>query len=256
MNKNKKILTAGIWLYGLSCVASNQPTENKNVENVQNTTPPAIIDNGFKKMNFKGTGSVIGTVEPTVVSTIESTKEPKATEKPKSTKKPKVTEKPNKKSSATKSPSKTKSSTTSNITTTKLYNSIPLSARFQKHIDEKCKSYGLSTNVVMGVLKKESSFQTQIMGDRGEAYGLMQVQKKWHRARMRKVGATDLLNPYDNVNVGIDYLAELYRANNKNWHKTLMAYNGGQAYANRRTSTYYSRTVMQYAESFKKERND
>lgn len=142
------------------------------------------------------------------------------------------------------------------IRTTKLYSNIPLSARFQLWIDGKCKEKGISTNVVMGVIKKESNFKIKAMGDNGEAYGLMQIQKKWHRARMNKVGAVDLLNCYDNVHVGIDYLAELYKANNKNWHKTLMAYNGGQAYANRRTSTTYSRTVMQYAENFKKERND
>lgn len=143
-----------------------------------------------------------------------------------------------------------------NQITTKLYSNIPLSARFQLWIDGKCEEKGISTNVVMGVIKKESNFHIKTMGDNGEAYGLMQIQKKWHKKRMEKVGAKDLLNCYDNVNVGIDYLAELYKANNKNWHKTLMAYNGGQAYANRRTSTYYSRTVMKYAEQYKKERRD
>ena len=244
MNKNKKILTAGIWLYGLACVSSNQPS---NV--INETSAPIIIDEqedvkyietpeGFKKLT-----RVIQEA-PTL--------------KPVSTSKPKATSKPIKKTSATKSPTKTKSSTNvkTNVNSNKLYNSIPLSSTFQKWIDGKCKSYGISTNVVMGVIKKESSFTIEAMGDNGEAFGLMQIQRKWHRARMKKVGATDLLNCYDNVAVGIDYLAELYRANNRNWHKTLMAYNGGQAYANRRTSTSYSTTVMQYAEQFKKERND
>ena len=27
MNKNKKLMSAGIWLYGLACVAGNQKTE-------------------------------------------------------------------------------------------------------------------------------------------------------------------------------------------------------------------------------------
>ena len=254
MNRNQKMLTAGIWLYGLSCVASNQPTES-NVEGVKATPQPAVIDNGFKQMSFNDVGTVTGTFEPRVLSTVKPSKEQKVTATPNVTKKPKVTEEPKKKTSATKSPAKTNKST-SNDSTTKLYQSIPLSARFQRYIDGKCKDYGLSTNIVMGVIKKESSFNTSIMGDNGEAYGLMQVQKKWHRARMRKLGVTDLLECYNNVSVGIDYLAELYRANGGNWHKTLMAYNGGQAYANRRTSTYYSRTVMQYAEQFKKERND
>lgn len=138
----------------------------------------------------------------------------------------------------------------------KLYSKIPFSARFQSWIDKKCEEKGISTNVVMGVIKKESNFRIKAMGDNGEAFGLMQIQEKWHKNRMNKVGAENLLNCYDNVNVGIDYLAELYFANGKNWHKALMAYNGGQAYANRRTSTVYSRTVMEYAEQFKKERND
>lgn len=258
MSKNKKIMTAGIWLYGLACVTSNA-NSNQSEQNVS----PVVMDksfeqnNGIRQMKYSSVvPTVIPTLEPTVEPTVKPTEKPKATKEP--TKEPKATqkaEKKAKKTSATKSPAKTNKST-SNDSTTKLYNSIPLSARFQRYIDEKCKDYGLSTNVVMGVIKKESSFNTTIMGDNGEAYGLMQVQKKWHRSRMRKLGVTDLLECYNNVSVGIDYLAELYRANGGNWHKTLMAYNGGQAYANRRTSTYYSRTVMKYAEQFKKERND
>ena len=158
-------------------------------------------------------------------------------------------------------PTKKPTSKKQNKTTTKLYTNIPLSARFQKYIDGKCKSYGISTNVVMGCIRVESNFQTQIMGDNGKAYGLMQVQKQWHKERMKKVGATNLLDPYDNVAVGIDYLAELYKIYNGNWHKALMAYNGGHAYCKRRVraglvNSPYSRRVMNYAEDFKKERND
>ena len=145
--------------------------------------------------------------------------------------------------------------------TKKIYKSVPFTARFQKWIDNKCKAYGISTNVVMGVIETESNFTIKAMGDNGEAYGLMQVQKKWHKKRMQKVNAVNLLNCYDNVHVGIDYLAELYKANNKNWHKALMAYNGGQAYANRRVkngiySSEYSRNVMERAYKYKTERND
>jgi soluble lytic murein transglycosylase-like protein len=76
---------------------------------------------------------------------------------------------------------------------------------------------------------------------------------------MSKLGITDLMNCYNNVHVGIDFLAELYKANNKNWHKTLMAYNGGQSYANKRCrnglySSEYSRKVMSKAENYKAER--
>ena len=235
----KKIITGGaLWVYGLACVSANQPNQETIAAQQPVHEPNTIIiddnvryletENGFKKL----------------------TKIDSSTEKPKS----------NKKSSATKFPNK-KSSSTNVKSSKKLYTNIPLSARFQRHIDEKCKSYGISTNVVMATIWKESNFDIDVMGDHGEAYGLMQIQKKWHKARMKKVGATDLLNCYDNVNVGIDYLAELYKIYNGNWHKTLMAYNGGHAYCKRRVkaglkNSPYSRMIMNKAEQYKKVRND
>ena len=239
MNKKNKLIAGGaLWMYGLACVSANQPNQETIAAQQPVHEPNTIIiddnvryletENGFKKL----------------------TKVISSTEKPKSTKK----------SSATKSPGK-KSSSTNVKSSKKLYTNIPLSARFQRHIDEKCKSYGISTNVVMATIWKESNFDIDVMGDHGEAYGLMQIQKKWHKARMKKVGATDLLNCYDNVNVGIDYLAELYKIYNGNWHKTLMAYNGGHAYCKRRVkaglkNSPYSRMIMNKAEQYKKVRND
>ena len=246
---NKKILTSGVlWAYGLACVATNQKdSECKNVlaNPVQTQAPVVIQDDSVRYLETEnGIRKLHRVIDETEEPTIKPTKQPKSIVKTTKT---------------TKQPTKKQSSSSS--TSTKLYTNIPLSARFQKYIDGKCKSYGISTNVVMGCIRTESNFQTQIMGDNGKAYGLMQVQKQWHRARMKKVGATNLLDPYDNVAVGIDYLAELYKIYNGNWHKALMAYNGGHAYCKRRVraglvNSPYSRRVMNYAEDFKKERND
>ena len=245
---NKKILTSGVlWAYGLACVATNQKDQEcKNVlaNPVQTQAPVVIQDDSVRYLETEnGIRKLHRVIDETEEPTIKPTKQPKSIVKTTKT---------------TKQPTKKQSSSSS--TSTKLYTNIPLSARFQKYIDGKCKSYGISTNVVMGCIRTESNFQTQIMGDNGKAYGLMQVQKQWHRARMKKVGATDLLNPYDNVAVGIDYLAELYGIYG-NYHKALMAYNGGHAYCKRRVraglvNSPYSRRVMNYAEDFKKERND
>ena len=246
---NKKILTSAIlWGYGLSCVAVNQKDQEcKNVlaNPVQTQAPVVIQDDSVRYLETEnGIRKLHRVIDETEEPTIKPTKQPKSIVKTTKT---------------TKQPTKKQSSSSS--TSTKLYTNIPLSARFQKYIDGKCKSYGISTNVVMGCIRTESNFQTQIMGDKGKAYGLMQVQKQWHKARMKKVGATNLLDPYDNVAVGIDYLAELYKIYNGNWHKALMAYNGGHAYCKRRVraglvNSPYSRRVMNYAEDFKKERND
>ena len=246
---NKKILTSGVlWAYGLACVATNQKDQEcKNVlaNPVQTQAPVVIQDDSVRYLETEnGIRKLHRVIDETEEPTIKPTKQPKSIAKTTKT---------------TKQPTKKQSSSSS--TSTKLYTNIPLSARFQKYIDGKCKSYGISTNVVMGCIRVESNFQTQIMGDNGKAYGLMQVQKQWHKARMKKVGATNLLDPYDNVAVGIDYLAELYKIYNGNWHKALMAYNGGHAYCKRRlrmglVNSPYSRRVMNYAEDFKKERND
>ena len=246
---NKKILTSAIlWGYGLSCVAVNQKDQEcKNVlaNPVQTQAPVVIQEDNIRYLETEnGIRKLHRVIDETEEPTIKPTKQPKSIAKTTKT---------------TKQPTKKQSSSSS--TSTKLYTNIPLSARFQKYIDGKCKSYGISTNVVMGCIRTESNFQTQIMGDNGKAYGLMQVQKQWHKARMKKVGATNLLDPYDNVAVGIDYLAELYKIYNGNWHKALMAYNGGHAYCKRRlrmglVNSPYSRRVMNYAEDFKKERND
>ena len=246
---NKKILTSGVlWAYGLACVATNQKDQEcKNVlaNPVQTQAPVVIQEDNIRYLETEnGIRKLHRVIDETEEPTIKPTKQPKSIAKTTKT---------------TKQPTKKQSSSSS--TSTKLYTNIPLSARFQKYIDGKCKSYGISTNVVMGCIRVESNFQTQIMGDNGKAYGLMQVQKQWHKARMKKVGATNLLDPYDNVAVGIDYLAELYKIYNGNWHKALMAYNGGHAYCKRRVraglvNSPYSRRVMNYAEDFKKERND
>lgn len=246
---NKKILTTGaLWAYGLACVATNQKDQEcKNVlaNPVQTQAPVVIQEENIRYLETEnGIRKLHRVIDETEEPTIKPTKQPKSIVKTTKT---------------TKQPTKKQSSSSS--TSTKLYTNIPLSARFQKYIDGKCKSYGISTNVVMGCIRVESNFQTQIMGDNGKAYGLMQVQKQWHKERMKKVGATNLLDPYDNVAVGIDYLAELYKIYNGNWHKALMAYNGGHAYCKRRVraglvNSPYSRRVMNYAEDFKKERND
>lgn len=116
---------------------------------------------------------------------------------------------------------------------TKLYYDVPLDIDLQEHIFALCEIYELDPAVVISVIARESSFRSQVMGDGGESYGLMQIKKKWHTARMERLGVTDLLDPYQNVTVGIDLLAELLRyGDSLEW--ALMCYNGGYSYADKR----------------------
>jgi hypothetical protein len=96
--------------------------------------------------------------------------------------------------------------------------------------------------LIFAIMEHESDFKADAMGDNGESYGLMQVQKKWHAERMEKLGVTDLLDPQGNVKVGIDILQE-YAGRNSDLYYVLMAYNGGEAYAKK----YYETSPSAYA---------
>lgn len=113
---------------------------------------------------------------------------------------------------------------------------IPLSEDLQNYIVETSYNYGIDPAIIMAMIDRESDFITHQIGDGGNSYGLMQIQPRWHQERMNRLGVTDLLDPYQNVLVGIDYLAEMLDTGNGiEW--ALMAYNGGQAYANRLHTT-------------------
>lgn len=115
-----------------------------------------------------------------------------------------------------------------------LYFDVPLDRDIQKYIFtmcSECDTYKLDPAIVAAIIWKESEFNADAIGDNGNSLGLMQVQPRWHSERMEKLSAPDLLNPYQNIRVGIDYLAELYSINDDTeW--VLMAYNGGPTYAN------------------------
>lgn len=112
------------------------------------------------------------------------------------------------------------------------YFDVPLDEELQDHIFAECDRYGVEPSVVIAMIERESGFRESVIGDSGRSFGLMQIQKKWHSGRMEKLGCDDLLDPYQNVTVGIDFLAELI-GSGKGVEWALMAYNGGPGYANR-----------------------
>ena len=130
------------------------------------------------------------------------------------------------------------------------YFDVPLDLELQEYIFMVCDLYGMEPAIIIAMIEKESTYRADCIGDQGKSFGLMQIQKRWHEQRMLDLGVTDLLDPYQNVSVGIDYIAELLTAD-KGIHWALMAYNGGVAYANRLAGegvvSNYAKTV--YARS-------
>ena len=128
---------------------------------------------------------------------------------------------------------------------------IPLDDELQDYIIETSEERGVDPAIIIAMIKRESQFDIDIVGDKGKAFGLMQIHPRWHSDRMEKLGVTDLLDPYQNVTVGIDIMAELLDGGESvEW--ALMAYNGGYAHANRHieagTLSEYATDVLEFAE--------
>lgn len=120
---------------------------------------------------------------------------------------------------------------------------IPLDAHLQNYIVEQSKAHGIQPEIIMAMIKRESNYKADTIGDKGNSFGLMQIQVRWHYRRMLKLDCTNLLDPYQNVTVGIDYLAELLEKYG-DIGKALTAYNQGSY---KGTVTQYAKAVMETA---------
>lgn len=122
---------------------------------------------------------------------------------------------------------------TEQVSNESIYYDVPLSNDLQDFIFKECEQKGIDDPaLIISMIEQESSYRSNIVGDNGRSYGLMQIMAKYQVDRMKKLGCKDLLNPYDNVKVGIDIVAELSKKSTSTYW-ILMAYNGGQSYANR-----------------------
>lgn len=130
------------------------------------------------------------------------------------------------------------------------YFNVPLSHDIQDHIFEVCEEYGIAPALVVAMIAQESDFGASKVGDGGDSTGLLQVQQKWHQERMDRLGCDNLLDPYQNITVAVDYIAELKEIN-PDLYWVLMAYNGGFQYADERMESgeysEYAVEVTQYA---------
>lgn len=132
------------------------------------------------------------------------------------------------------------------------YYDVPLDDELQNHIFAICDEAEIDPRIVIAMIEKESMYKADVMGDNGRSFGLMQIQKRWHEDRMKRLGCNDLLDPYQNITVGVDLLSELNgKGNSIEW--TLMAYNGGVAYANKKVKTGivsdYAKDVISISEN-------
>ncbi len=132
----------------------------------------------------------------------------------------------------------------------------PLSKKQQRKIFNICARANISYEFVMAVIYTESRFDADCVSDNGESVGLMQIQERWHRPLMDKLGCTNLKNPIQNVRVGVALLqSHCKKYKDPAW--ALMAYNGGGAYAERMIAkgevSQYAKKVLQKSQEYERE---
>jgi soluble lytic murein transglycosylase-like protein len=126
---------------------------------------------------------------------------------------------------------------------------VPLTEEVQLYIIQLCEEHHIDPSVVMAMIYTESRFQADVVGDSGQAFGLLQIWPKWHYQRMLDLNCTNLLDPKQNVTVGIDLLAELMESG-KGIEWALSAYNAGTASANKNGCNDYAELVLAKAGDF------
>ena len=115
---------------------------------------------------------------------------------------------------------------------------IPLDAETQRLLYQACGETGIRYELALAVIWQETDFRN-IIGDGGNSIGFMQVQPRWHRERMDRLGVTDLSDPYGNFLVACDFLAELLETHELT--DALTRYNSGKT-----GDSQYARDVLNY----------
>ncbi len=99
-------------------------------------------------------------------------------------------------------------------------------ARFERHIVEGARMYGVDPNLIRAVILAESGGNPQAVSKRG-ARGLAQILP----STGRELGARrseDLFDPRTNILLGTKYLSQLLAEFNGDVGRALAAYNGGR----------------------------
>lgn len=99
-----------------------------------------------------------------------------------------------------------------------------ISEEYQGYCIEIGKKYHICPELLMAMIEQESSGRAEVINSAGDT-GLLQVNPKWHKERMERLGVSDLTDPYSNILVAADYLAELFQESEGDIYLVLMKYN-------------------------------
>ena len=120
-----------------------------------------------------------------------------------------------------------------------------------------CQQNGVDYALALAIMEVESGYKWDAYCSEG-SQGYMQVNVKWHEDRIDKLNVDNVENPYFNIMVAVDYLAEL-QGRFDTEAEVLTAYNYGVTGAYKHvwnkglTETEYSKAVQQAKQRIEKQ---
>ena len=99
-----------------------------------------------------------------------------------------------------------------------------ISDEYVRYCEEIGDKYGISSALIESIIEHESAGLPNV--GNGQCVGLMAVSIYWNRERCERLGVTNLYNPYSNILVGTDLLAELFDTYNGDLYEVLNYYGG------------------------------
>lgn len=77
-----------------------------------------------------------------------------------------------------------------------------------EYIEQICEKKDLCPELVEAIIERESNWDPWAVN--GDCVGLMQIDQLVHWRRAQQLGAENLIDPYDNIRVGISILEDLF----------------------------------------------
>ena len=90
-----------------------------------------------------------------------------------------------------------------------------------------CRDMGVDYPTAIAMIEQETGYKYDCIGAANDT-GYFQVIEEFHKERMKMLEVDDLLNPYQNALVAMDFMAELLDDYDGNYAKALTAYNCGK----------------------------
>lgn len=123
-----------------------------------------------------------------------------------------------------------------------------ISEEYQEYVYEISNYYIICPELVMAIIESESSGKANVKN--GNCKCLMQINEPCHKDRIKRLGVTDIYEPYGNILVGVDYLSELFEMY-EDVGLVLMIYNGSskaKSFAERGILTNYASKILERSE--------